>query len=112
MRFSSSIFILTFIIPFLGCTQSDNCTTESQPNPIAALYPNNVTGTANGTLAILPIPYAEARSVIPSQYSILNDTIKAVLGKEWPSDMFPVLLVTKHDHQISFEGAFTPDFSV
>ena len=112
MRSSTSILILASVLPFLGRTQSDSCTTESQPNPIAAQYPNKTTGTVNGTLAILPIPYAEARSVIPPQYGILNDTIKVVLGKDWPAHMFPVLLETRYDHGINVQGISIPDFSV
>lgn len=44
----------------------------SQPNPIASQYPNSATGTINGTVAIIPIPYAQARSIVPAQYPILT----------------------------------------
>ena len=40
---------------------------ESAPNPIANLYPFNVTGTMNSTITVLPIPLTLARSLVPAQ---------------------------------------------
>jgi hypothetical protein len=38
---------------------------QSDPNPIGSLYPLNVTGTTNGTIALLPIPLELACTIIP-----------------------------------------------
>lgn len=35
---------------------------ESSPNPIKSIYPEGtITGTINGTVAVIPIPYEVAR---------------------------------------------------
>ena len=69
--------------------QSLECVTESQPNPITAQYPNKTTGALNGTIAILPIDYALARSIIPSHYSILENAYRQLLP-DFPAEMYPV----------------------
>ena len=61
----------------------------SAPNPIAKTYPNNVTGTINGTIAVVPIPYSLARSLIPSKYGILKSAYKKLLPN-LPDDKYPV----------------------
>ena len=69
------------------CTSPSN----SQPNPIASDYPGIGigTGTSNGTLAVIPIDYATARSIVPAQYPILNDTYHQLFPTLTP-DMYPV----------------------
>ena len=62
---------------------------ESAPNPIAQTYPNNVTGTINGTIAVVPIPYSLARSLIPAKYGILKSAYKKLLPN-LPEDQYPV----------------------
>lgn len=62
---------------------------DSLPNPIGTLYPDAVTGTINGTIAVVPIPYSLARELIPSQYGILKKAYKAALPG-FPHDMYPV----------------------
>lgn len=62
---------------------------DSAPNPIGTLYPNSVTGTINGTIAVVPIPYSLARELIPSQYGILKKAYKSALPG-FPHDMYPV----------------------
>ena len=51
---------------------------ESQPNPIANEYPNNLTGTFNTSFYVVPIPYAQARAIVPVQYPILMNQVEAV----------------------------------
>ncbi|KAB8346057.1 hypothetical protein FH972_023109 [Carpinus fangiana] len=88
-----------------------SCQSQSQPNPIAKDYPDQATGTVNGTLAILPIPYSLARSIIPSKYGILRAQYEAVLPN-LPKDTYPALLQTIHDHDVqSFSIVHIPDFS-
>jgi len=62
---------------------------ESAPNPIASLYPNSVTGTINGTFAVVPIPFEMARNIIPSQYGILEAAYKSLLPG-LPEGKYPV----------------------
>ena len=97
--------------PF-NATQPDAplCKTHDAPNPIARLYPGNATGTLNGTVAILPIPLALARSLIPSQYTILTAAYQALLPS-LPSDMYPAVLQAVHDHEVQAFGYLIPDFS-
>lgn len=65
----------------------------SQPNPIANNYigVGIGTGTSNGTVAVIPIDYRTARSIVPAQYPILNDTYRQL----FPSlavGMYPVCI--------------------
>jgi hypothetical protein len=90
---------------------SITCQTHDQPNPIAAMYPNNATGTLNGTIAILPISLDLARSVIPPQYRILEHAYRAILPS-FPKDMYPAVIQAMHDHDVQAFGFVIPDFSV
>ena len=63
---------------------------ESSPNPIKQLYPwNTVTGTINGTVSVVPIPYELARSIIPAKYNILSSAYESLLPG-FPADSYPV----------------------
>lgn len=64
-------------------------TRQSVPNPIAALYPNSVTDTYNSTIAVVPIDYALARSIVPRQWGILKDAYPELLPG-FPTDKYPV----------------------
>ncbi|RDL34585.1 uncharacterized protein BP5553_07713 [Venustampulla echinocandica] len=61
---------------------------DSAPNPIGSQYPNNVTGTLNQTISIVPIPFALARSIIPAQYGILTAAYKSLLPG-FPANSYP-----------------------
>lgn len=82
---TSSLSVPTFTQPHFLSARSD-----SSPNPIATLYPNNVTGTINGTIAIVPISYQLARSIIPAKYGILREAYENQLPG-FPGDSYPVL---------------------
>jgi hypothetical protein len=69
--------------------RTEASSSESSPNPIASLYPLNVTGTLNGTISVVPIPYKLARSIIPSQYGILTKAYEELLPG-FPSNYYPV----------------------
>jgi len=88
---------------------ADTCV--DQPNPIAAQYPNNATGVLNGTIAVLPISLDLARSLIPSQYRILEHAYRALLP-DFPAAMYPALVQAVHDHDVQAMGFSIPDFSV
>lgn len=66
-RLLTSCLFLANINSVLGCTSK-----ESQPNPIAGQYGGSATGTINGTVSIIPIPYAQARAIVPARYPILT----------------------------------------
>jgi hypothetical protein len=103
--------LLALISTALAVDTSASCSTSSLPNPIASQYYANITGTINGTLAVLPIPYAMARRIIPSQYEILSDQYRAIMP-ELPKDMYPALLQAVFDHDIRYMDYKMPDFSV
>lgn len=91
--------LLAFVTDAIAATTSTAaplCTSQSQPNPIAVEYPTLTTGTVNGTIAILPISYALARSIVPAQYGILVDGYQKWLP-HLPKDMYPVR------YQLSFK---------
>jgi len=89
------------------------CTSHTQPNPIATTYPNNATGVLNVTLAILPIPMSTARELIPSEWGILESAYRSILP-DFPQGMYPVMIQAGLDHDIQFAslGASIADFSV
>jgi hypothetical protein len=87
-------------------------TVESSPNPIASEYPGNVTGTINGTIAVVPIPYEEARRIIPSYYGILTHQYESILPG-FPAGKYPLIIRAILDHDIIFDGLnLVPDFQV
>lgn len=68
---------------------SQDNTKLSQPNPLANAFPELATGTINATLAVLPIDYALARSIIPKKYAILKNSIRQALPC-FPKHKYPV----------------------
>ncbi|KFZ18836.1 hypothetical protein V501_00990 [Pseudogymnoascus sp. VKM F-4519 (FW-2642)] len=83
---------------------------DSAPNPIGTLYPTDVTGTINGTIAVVPIPYSLARELIPSQYGILKKAYKSALPG-FPRDMYPLIVRSILDHDVGLNGTqLIPDF--
>ncbi|KAF1969901.1 hypothetical protein BU23DRAFT_512474 [Bimuria novae-zelandiae CBS 107.79] len=95
-----------FFTPSLAVT----CTSQTQPNPIAQDYPNDATGVINGTTAIVPIPYAVARSIVPAQYSILTSAYRTIFPS-LPPDLYPAVLEALHDHDVRAFNFSIPDFS-
>lgn len=66
------------------------CTAQSEPNPIASMYPQSITGTINETIVVLPITYELARSLVPSTYKILSGYKHLIPGLD--DDLYPVSL--------------------
>lgn len=91
--------------------RSLTCKTQSQPNPIAAIYPDQVTGTLNGTLAVLPIPLAEAQKIVGENNTILTAAYRELLPS-FPEGMYPALLQALRDHDVQDFKVGIPDFSV
>lgn len=87
------------------------CNTVDQPNPIASIYPNNATGTLNGTIAVLPISLKLARQLIPPQYGILEHAYRALLPS-FPKGMYPAIVQALHDHEVQAFGYKIEDFTV
>jgi hypothetical protein len=102
---SKSLFSTASELPSVLCSSMD------QPNPIATTYPNNATGTLNGTISIIPITLGMARQLIPSQYGILEHAYRALLPS-FPKGMYPLVVQALHDHDVQAFGFNIPDFSV
>jgi hypothetical protein len=90
---------------------ADVCRTYDQPNPIASLYPNNATGTLNGTVTVVPISLQLARQLIPLQYGILEHAYRDILPS-FPEGMYPAVLQAVHDHEVQAFGYKIADFTV
>ncbi|KAI1848672.1 hypothetical protein JX265_005701 [Neoarthrinium moseri] len=83
-----------------------------QPNPIAAQYPDLVSGTLNGTTMIVPIALELARQLIPGGYAILEQSFRSLLPS-FPAGMYPMMVSAKHDHDIQLPAynLSIPDFT-
>jgi hypothetical protein len=101
----SAVLPLAIALPNLF----SQCTTQSQPNPIARDRPTQVTGTINGTTAIVPIPYDVARSIVPAEYAILRHAYEALIPN-FPTNMYPAQLEALLDHEVQSLGISIGDF--
>ncbi|KAI9146782.1 hypothetical protein HJFPF1_13350 [Paramyrothecium foliicola] len=112
LPFSLSRASLAAMLMFssLQTAAQDVCISQDQPNPIFGQYPNNATGALNTTLAIIPIPIAIARQIIPPQYAILVNAYRALIP-DFPVDMYPAMVQAGHDHDIRFQNFSIPDFT-
>ncbi|CAK7200975.1 hypothetical protein SEUCBS139899_003675 [Sporothrix eucalyptigena] len=82
---------------------SPTCIPQDQPNPIAQIYPFNATGLLNVTLAVVPIPLATARTLVPSKWPILVHVYEALfasLSINFPANHYPLLVQAGLDHDI------------
>ncbi|KAF3913385.1 hypothetical protein ABW20_dc0107499 [Dactylellina cionopaga] len=85
---------------------------QTQPNPIYTQYgPIDVTAAINSTLTVVPIPLTQARSIVPAQYGILTAAYQELLGPEWPSDMYPLVVTSQVEHDIHGFALVIPDFT-
>ncbi|KAF4636092.1 hypothetical protein G7Y89_g1988 [Cudoniella acicularis] len=82
---------------------------QSSPNPIRNQYPNNVTGTLNGTVAMVPIPFSLARSIIPAKYGILTAAYESLLPG-FPKNSYPLIVRGGLDHDVGFGNFTISDF--
>ncbi|KAF2759792.1 hypothetical protein EJ05DRAFT_309841 [Pseudovirgaria hyperparasitica] len=107
-------FVLSVVILLeLICKSvSTSCnSTESLPNPIATTYPNETTGTINGTHAIIPIDLSAARSLIPPQYGINLYELYA-LQPDFPRNKYPLIVQSVLDHDVGVGTSLRiPDFT-
>jgi hypothetical protein len=97
LPFHVNLSSLSFLV---GCSSiqasTDLSESLSDPNPIGALYPLSLTGTTNGTIALLPIPLDLARSIIPRKWSLRHEAIQKVLPR-FAVSMYPVC-VSDHSY--------------
>lgn len=87
-----------------------NCAT-CLPNPLAEIYPHNVTGTINATTAVLLVPLSYAQSLLPSNLSnsILNHSYTQF---NIPPYLYPIVVEAAIDHDIRYNNsAALADFS-
>ena len=90
-----------------------SCESVDQPNPIAQDFPQEATGTLNGTMAVIPVPLKKIRKVIPSQWGILEHAYRDLLP-HFPKNSYPLIMQGLHDHDIQVYAAdfHLDDFSV
>ncbi|KAH8676804.1 hypothetical protein BGZ60DRAFT_403461 [Tricladium varicosporioides] len=99
----NSSFFLAALLSITGVTS------QSSPNPIRFVYPNNVTGTLNATVALVPIPFSLARSIIPAKYGILTKAYESLLPG-FPKDKYPLLVKGNLDHDVGLGSFILDDF--
>ncbi|KAK9425933.1 hypothetical protein SUNI508_12734 [Seiridium unicorne] len=111
LRCSAVAVVLLASMLFTTLSAQDVCASLDQPNPIAAQYPDVVSGNLNGTTMIVPIALALAQSLVP-QYSILEASYRSLLPS-FPEGAYPLMVSTKHDHdlQVPAYNLTSPDFS-
>ncbi|KAH8919488.1 hypothetical protein BT69DRAFT_1337254 [Atractiella rhizophila] len=86
-------------------------TSESQPNPLSSKFPFEPTGTKNKTLALLPIPFSLAETIL-SPYSIITHAYLPFLPADWDTSMYPALMHAAVDHDVGAIGLpIVADFS-
>ncbi|KAH7025419.1 hypothetical protein B0J12DRAFT_365209 [Macrophomina phaseolina] len=85
------------------------CSSKSQPNPIASTYPDHITGTINGTIAVLPLDLRLAQEVIGPEYRILTAAYFDLLP-DFPRDQYPAIIQIVQDHDVQAGGVGIPDF--
>ena len=100
----------SILVQSFTASEIESCRTHDRPNPIAHLYSGNATGTLNGTITVLPIPLALARTLIPHQYGIITHAYRSLLPN-FPADMYPAILQALHDHDVQAFGYKIPDFT-
>ncbi|KAB5575401.1 hypothetical protein GE09DRAFT_1023414 [Coniochaeta sp. 2T2.1] len=90
----------------------NNCTVESQPNPLLKEHLKDVTGTINMTHLIIPAPLKEIRRIVPAKWGILEHAYRALLP-DFPKGHYPVLVQGGLDHDVGIAalGIQIPDFS-
>ncbi|KAK9789091.1 hypothetical protein SCARD494_09290 [Seiridium cardinale] len=111
LRCSAVAVVLLASMLFTTLSAQDVCASLDQPNPIAAQYPDVVSGNLNGTTMIVPIALALAQGLLP-QYSILEASYRSLLPS-FPEGAYPLMVSTKHDHdlQVPAYNLTSPDFS-
>ncbi|KAK0637820.1 hypothetical protein DIS24_g10423 [Lasiodiplodia hormozganensis] len=111
MRFGI-LSVLTALY-FSAVCVATTCTPESQPNPIAGtkFKLDPLTGTANGTLAIILIPIDEALKIIGSKYTIQTGAYRELVPA-MPKDAYPAFLQAAIEHDVQqADGVKLPDFT-
>ncbi|KAL8671274.1 MAG: hypothetical protein Q9168_004228 [Polycauliona sp. 1 TL-2023] len=91
------------------CPQA-NCT-SCLPNPIATIYPHNVTGTLNATTSVILVPLSYAQSLLPARFanSILTH---AYTRFNIPPSVYPLIVESTIDHDIRYNNSpIAADFS-
>ena len=95
--------LVAFLATSLTLPQPQHPCTSCAPNPIATTYPNNATGTINGTIGIVPVPIAYARSLLPSHLSS-RILAHAYTRFSIPPTHYPLIIAGVIDHDIRFQN--------
>lgn len=82
--------IIKALLAAFGATAAVAQTSTSSAAPSStSIVPNIVDGHSNESAAIIPIDYSLARSIIPSNYSIMVDAYESLIPN-WPKGKYPV----------------------
>lgn len=73
------------------------CQTQTSYNPIAAEYPNSVSGVMNGTFSLSLMSRDTASSWLPQGYKFLDNAYEAGFDM-WQEDSWPVLVKAVYIH--------------
>lgn len=106
-----AICFLFFTLAFSALLPpQENCGT-CLPNPLAEIYPYNVTGIINATTAVLLVPLPYAQSLLPSRFS--NATLNHAYTRfNIPPSLYPIIIEAAIDHDIRFnKSTALADFS-
>lgn len=105
---SSLIYITCLVFPPSSCSTlidprapQSNCTTCA-PNPIASIYPNNITGTINATTSVIIVPLSYAQSLLPAHLHPLPHAYSTRFSI--PATHYPLILEGAIEHDIRFQG--------
>lgn len=105
MPFITLLVVFYIYLPFASTilqprALQSNCSTCA-PNPIANIYPNNVTGTVNATTSVIVVPLAYAQLLLPSH---LKPLPHAYARFYIPSTHYPLIVESIIDHDIRYQG--------
>ncbi|CAK7234721.1 hypothetical protein SCUCBS95973_009030 [Sporothrix curviconia] len=98
-----AIVVAASTLSYASFRLTHECIPLDQSNPIAQVYPMNATGLLNATLAVLPIPLATARTIVPAKWPILvhvYEALFAALAVSFPAEHYPLFVQAGLDHDI------------
>lgn len=100
--------MLGILAPFAAALLGST-TTSTSSNPVASIYPNDITGVQNCTFVIIPITLDYARQMIPPQYKILTSAYEQLIP-DFPEDSYPLLIQTSYSYDDQAPLGTTPPF--
>lgn len=96
-RETAVVLAALFLVVRLVAAQP-GCQTQTAYNPIAANYPLNITGVANGSLSLIPFGRDVADSFLPEGFGFVGDAYQRQSG--WRTGSIPLLVRALYVHDI------------